>query len=65
MSKLHISSETPASSETETSKMRRLYMCEEMRKLQTESIIPKSLLENIERPCTALVLWKPPASRYV
>ncbi|CAG9859760.1 unnamed protein product [Phyllotreta striolata] len=61
MSKLHISSETAPPKESEGVRMQRLYMCEEMRKLQTDSILPQSLLSRIERPCTALVLWKPPA----
>lgn len=61
MSKLHISSETAAPVETDSSRIRRLYMCEEMRKLQTDPILPQSLLSRIQSPCTALVLWKPPA----
>ncbi|KAJ8922479.1 hypothetical protein NQ315_007507 [Exocentrus adspersus] len=61
MSKLHISSETASSSkESESDRTQRLYMCEEMRKLQAESILPHSLLAQMQRPCTALVLWKPP-----
>ncbi|EFA02487.1 hypothetical protein TcasGA2_TC008182 [Tribolium castaneum] len=61
MSRLHISSETATSSrETEGDRTRRLYMCEEMRKLQSDSILPQSLLSKIQRPCTALVLWTPP-----
>ncbi|KAK9723305.1 hypothetical protein QE152_g19277 [Popillia japonica] len=63
LSKLHISSENPApTTEPETSdcKERRLYMCEEMRKLQTDSVIPQSLLERMNSPCKALVLWTPP-----
>ncbi|KAJ8976498.1 hypothetical protein NQ317_018442 [Molorchus minor] len=61
MSKLHISSETvPLLKESESDKTQRLYMCEEMRKLQTDSILPQSLLAQMERPCTALVLWQPP-----
>ncbi|KAJ8967196.1 hypothetical protein NQ314_003026 [Rhamnusium bicolor] len=61
MSKLHINSETVSSSkESDSDRTQRLYMCEEMRKLQTESILPQSLLSQIQRPCTALVLWKPP-----
>lgn len=63
LSKLHISSENPAStSEPESSacRERRLYMCEEMRKLQTDPIIPASLLERMNSPCKALVLWTPP-----
>lgn len=39
-------------------------MCEEMRKLQSESILPKSLLKKISRPCTAVVLWQPPQKAF-
>ncbi|XP_044254061.1 uncharacterized protein LOC123004724 [Tribolium madens] len=61
MSRLHISSETATSSkESDGDRTRRLYMCEEMRKLQSDSILPQSLLSKIQRPCTALVLWTPP-----
>lgn len=61
MSRLHISSETATSSrESDRDRTRRLYMCEEMRKLQSDSILPQSLLSKIHRPCTALVLWTPP-----
>ena len=63
LSKLHISTENPApTSEPETSAIRekRLYMCEEMRKLQTDSIIPVSLLEKLPGTCKAVVLWTPP-----
>lgn len=64
MSKLHISSETVNAKESETNRMQRLYMCEEMRKLQSDSIIPHSLISNIQQPCKALVLWKPP-TKYI
>ncbi|XP_018571720.1 uncharacterized protein LOC108911299 [Anoplophora glabripennis] len=61
MSKLHISSESVGSSkESDSDRTQRLYMCEEMRKLQTDSLLPQSLIARIQRPCTALVLWKPP-----
>lgn len=61
MAQLHISSETaPSTSESEPLREQRLYMCEEMRRLQQESILPQSLLNRISRPCTALVLWTPP-----
>lgn len=61
MAKLHISSESMTSfKETESDRTKRLYMCEEMRKLQQDSILPQSLLSRINRPCTALVLWTPP-----
>lgn len=64
MSRLHISSETAACKETDTNRQQRLYMCEEMRKLQADSIIPPSLFSKMNEPCKALVLWKPP-TRYV
>lgn len=64
MAKLHISSETVNAKETETGRMQRLYMCEEMRKLQNDSIIPPSLITKMQQPCKALVLWKPP-TRYI
>lgn len=38
----------------------RITVCEQIRKIQNEPILPNSLLERIERPCTALVLWQPP-----
>lgn len=65
MSQLHISSETAPSiskleQEPSENRQKRLYMCEEMRKLQTESILPQSILNRMQRPCTALVLWQPP-----
>ncbi|CAH1159579.1 unnamed protein product [Phaedon cochleariae] len=61
MSRLHINSETAASTETGSDQVQRLYMCEEMRKFQCESILPQRIVSLIQSPCTALVLWKPPA----
>lgn len=46
--------------ETRPVREQRLYMCEEMRRLQQESVLPQSLINRINRPCTALVLWMPP-----
>lgn len=60
MSNLHISSETAHKPEPETERTKRLYLCEEMRKLQTDSILPQCLLNRLQKPCTALVLWQPP-----
>ncbi|KAK4886333.1 hypothetical protein RN001_002604 [Aquatica leii] len=61
MSRLHISSQTPSSTlESLPTRERRLYMCEEMQRLQAESIIPAQILEKVYRPCTALVPWRPP-----
>lgn len=61
LARLHINSETAEPKENDTNRMQRLYMCEEMRKFQMESILPSSLTGPIQRPCTALVLWKPPS----
>lgn len=45
-------------------KASRITMCDEIRKLNEEqrqvSYLPEALLNRIERPCTALVLWQPP-----
>ncbi|GAB0086054.1 uncharacterized protein DMENIID0001_000370 [Sergentomyia squamirostris] len=39
----------------------RITVCDQVRNLtKTDSIIPKVLLDKIENPCTALVLWQPP-----
>ncbi|XP_059608876.1 uncharacterized protein LOC132256459 [Phlebotomus argentipes] len=39
----------------------RITLCEQVKNLEkTDSIIPKVLLDKIENPCTALVLWQPP-----
>lgn len=64
LANLRISSETPTEMESEEVKEQRLYMCEEMKRFQAqnEPIIPESLLTHMSRPCTALVLWKPPES---
>ncbi|XP_037052064.1 uncharacterized protein LOC119085721 [Bradysia coprophila] len=39
----------------------RITICEQIRKLQNEPVIPQAILSRFERPCTALVLWQPPA----
>lgn len=38
----------------------RITVCEEVRKLREQPILPKAILERYEKPCTALVLWQPP-----
>ncbi|KAF5282019.1 hypothetical protein FQA39_LY00543 [Lamprigera yunnana] len=60
MSRLHISSQTASTQESLSNREQRLYMCEEMQRLQTESIIPVQILEKVYRPCTAIVPWRPP-----
>lgn len=38
----------------------RITLCEEIRKLAADPILPQAIFERFERPCTALVLWQPP-----
>ncbi|XP_055695683.1 uncharacterized protein LOC129797296 [Lutzomyia longipalpis] len=39
----------------------RITVCDEVKNLgMTDSILPKVLLDKMENPCTALVLWQPP-----
>lgn len=68
MAQLHINSETVTSTvepEPQPAREKRLYMCEEMRKLQQDSILPQALLNRINRPCTAVVLWTPPQRLHI
>lgn len=68
MAQLHINSESVTSMvepEPQPAREKRLYMCEEMRKLQQESILPQALLNRISRPCTAVVLWTPPQRLHI
>lgn len=67
LSKLHISSETVSEMESEDTKEKRLYMCDEMKKFQAESehLLPQSLLHKLSSPCTDVVLWRPPGRLYV
>lgn len=62
----------PADSSTDSSSLssvdlsvdgkdRTVSLCEQLRKLISEtSVIPAPLLNKVERPCNALVLWQPP-----
>lgn len=38
----------------------RITVCEEVRKLQDQPILPQAILERYDKPCKALVLWQPP-----
>lgn len=38
----------------------RITLCDQIRRIQSEPLLPGTLLQRIERPCTALVLWQPP-----
>ncbi|XP_058454218.1 uncharacterized protein LOC131432134 [Malaya genurostris] len=52
---------SPQELEERLRKAQRISLCEEVRQLdkQTE-ILPQALLQRIEKPCSALVLWQPP-----
>ncbi|KAJ9600108.1 hypothetical protein L9F63_009584 [Diploptera punctata] len=63
---LHISPEYTSHQQEEpkedkTQHLKRLVLCEELRKLKHEPILPSSLLSHMEKPTMALVLWQPPA----
>jgi hypothetical protein len=53
---------SPQELEQRLKNAQRITVCDQVRKsLREESeIIPKLLLNRIERPCTALILWRPP-----
>lgn len=54
---------SPQELEDRLKKAQRISLCEEVRKLDSRTeILPKVLLERIEKPCTALVVWQPPQS---
>ncbi|XP_055614475.1 uncharacterized protein LOC129760826 [Uranotaenia lowii] len=54
---------SPQELEERLRKAQRITICEEVRKLDNRGeILPKALLERFEKPCTALVLWQPPAA---
>lgn len=42
----------------------RITVCDDVKKTlqRSDEIIPKILLDRIEKPCTALVIWQPPTS---
>lgn len=35
-------------------------ICEQISKMQNEPVLPQSLIDRIERPCLAVVLWQAP-----
>lgn len=52
---------SPRELEERLKKAQRIALCEEVRKLDNRAeILPQALLQRIEKPCTALVLWQPP-----
>lgn len=38
----------------------RITICDEIRKLADEPLLPQAILDRFERPCRAVVLWQPP-----
>lgn len=46
--------------ESKLKSAQKIVLCEEMRQLKNDPIVPLSLLNNIEKPCKAIVLWQPP-----
>jgi hypothetical protein len=53
---------TPQELEQRLKNAQRITVCDQVRKSLREDneIIPKVLLDRIEQPCRALVLWRPP-----
>lgn len=53
---------TPQELEQRLKKAQRITLCDQVRKNLREDneIIPKALLNRIEEPCRALILWRPP-----
>ncbi|ETN58385.1 hypothetical protein AND_010038 [Anopheles darlingi] len=55
---------SPQELEERLKKAQRIAICEEVRKLDTRAeILPKVILERMEKPCTALMIWQPPQER--
>uniref|UniRef100_A0A182N5X6 Uncharacterized protein n=1 Tax=Anopheles dirus TaxID=7168 RepID=A0A182N5X6_9DIPT len=55
---------SPQELEERLKKAQRIAICEEVRRLDSRAeILPQALLERIEKPCTALMIWQPPQER--
>uniref|UniRef100_A0A182VQX9 Uncharacterized protein n=1 Tax=Anopheles minimus TaxID=112268 RepID=A0A182VQX9_9DIPT len=55
---------SPQELEERLKKAQRIAICEEVRRLDNRAeILPQTLLERIEKPCTALMIWQPPQER--
>lgn len=55
---------SPQELEERLKKAQRIAICEEVRRLDGRAeILPQTLLERIEKPCTALMIWQPPQER--
>jgi hypothetical protein len=59
-SEMHVSM-TPSEMRERLKSAQKITVLEGVRRLSSDEIIPKLLLDKIESPCKALVLWKPPA----
>ncbi|XP_058059623.1 uncharacterized protein LOC131210399 [Anopheles bellator] len=55
---------SPQELEDRLKKAQRIAICEEVRKLENRAeILPQVLLQRLEKPCTALMIWQPPQDR--
>ncbi|XP_035899886.1 uncharacterized protein LOC118506624 [Anopheles stephensi] len=55
---------SPQELEERLKKAQRIAICEEVRRLDGRGeILPQTLLDRIEKPCTALMIWQPPQER--
>ncbi|XP_052867247.1 uncharacterized protein LOC128273344 [Anopheles cruzii] len=55
---------SPQELEERLKKAQRIAICEEVRKLENRAeILPQVLLQRLEKPCTALMIWQPPQDR--
>lgn len=67
LSQLHISSDytahQPEPKEDHQQQLKRLVLCDELKNLKPEPILPSSLLSRLDKRSMALVLWEPPAGR--
>ncbi|XP_050100743.1 uncharacterized protein LOC126581258 [Anopheles aquasalis] len=56
---------SPQELEERLKKAQRIAICEEVRKLDSRAaeILPKVILDRMEKPCTALMIWQPPQER--
>lgn len=61
---VNISRNTAQELERRLRNAQRITVCDDVKKSlqQSDEIIPKVLLDRIERPCQALILWQPPQS---
>lgn len=51
---------SPKDLERKLKNAQRITLCEQIRKLNNEPLLPHNFYERFDRPCTAMVLWQPP-----